>query len=30
VLELDQAGDQLELGRTSGLGSLCERLVALT
>jgi carboxylate-amine ligase len=30
VLELDQAGDQLELGRTSGLGLLCERLVALT
>jgi carboxylate-amine ligase len=30
VRELDQAGDQLELGRTSGLGSLCERLVALT
>lgn len=30
VLELDQAGDQLELGRTSGLGVLCERLVALT
>jgi carboxylate-amine ligase len=30
VLELNQAGDQLELGRTSGLGSLCERLVALT
>jgi glutamate---cysteine ligase / carboxylate-amine ligase len=30
VLELDQAGDQLELGRTSGLGSLCDRLVALT
>jgi glutamate---cysteine ligase / carboxylate-amine ligase len=30
VRELDQSGDQLELGRTSGLGSLCERLVALT
>jgi glutamate---cysteine ligase / carboxylate-amine ligase len=30
VRELDQSGDQLELGRTSGLGSLCERLVSLT
>jgi carboxylate-amine ligase len=30
VRELDQAGDQLELGRANGLVSLCERLVALT
>jgi gamma-glutamyl:cysteine ligase YbdK (ATP-grasp superfamily) len=28
--ELDQAGEQLELGRREGLGSLCERLVELT
>jgi carboxylate-amine ligase len=27
---LDQAGDQLELGRAEGLRSLCEQLVALT
>jgi gamma-glutamyl:cysteine ligase YbdK (ATP-grasp superfamily) len=30
VRELDQAGDQLELGRARGLRSLCERLVELT
>jgi carboxylate-amine ligase len=30
VKELDQAGEQLALGRTSGLESVCERLVALT
>jgi glutamate---cysteine ligase / carboxylate-amine ligase len=28
--ELDQAGEQLELGRARGLRALCERLVALT
>jgi carboxylate-amine ligase len=27
---LDQAGEQLELGRREGLGALCRRLVALT
>jgi len=30
VRELDQAGDQLRVGRAEGLRSLCERLVALT
>jgi carboxylate-amine ligase len=30
VRELDQAGEQLTLGRSDGLRSLCERLVALT
>jgi glutamate---cysteine ligase / carboxylate-amine ligase len=30
VRELDQAGDQLRIGRAEGLRSLCERLVALT
>ncbi len=27
---LDQAGAQLETGRSDGIGVLCERLVALT
>jgi gamma-glutamyl:cysteine ligase YbdK (ATP-grasp superfamily) len=30
VRELDQSGEQLKLGRASGLGSLGERLVELT
>jgi glutamate---cysteine ligase / carboxylate-amine ligase len=30
VRELDQAGEQLDLGRVRGLRSLCERLVELT
>jgi glutamate---cysteine ligase / carboxylate-amine ligase len=30
LVELDQAGEQLELGRREGLRSLCEHLVALT
>jgi glutamate---cysteine ligase / carboxylate-amine ligase len=30
VRELDQAAEQLKLGRARGLGSLCERLVELT
>ena len=30
VRELDQAGEQVRLGRAEGLVSLCQRLVALT